>query len=84
MIICQSCAMPLSRDPKGGGREKDGTRSEKYCSLCYDNGTFYYTGTDVKDYQTMVVNNMVKQGWWRLVAWFFTRKIPSLERWKAK
>ena len=22
--ICQSCGMPLSKDPKGGGLEKDG------------------------------------------------------------
>ena len=82
MKKCQSCAMPMAHDPEGGGSEKDGSRSQKYCSLCYGNGAFYYQGEDVKDYQKMLVNTMVENGWWRPVAWFFTREIPSLERWR--
>lgn len=83
MTHCQSCDMPMSKDPENGGTEKDGNRSEKYCSLCYGEGTFYYTGTNVKDFQRMVVNEMVKKGWFRPIAWFFTRRIPKLERWRT-
>ena len=84
MQKCQSCAMPLARDPNGlgGGTEADGSISAEYCSLCYGDGKFYYSGTDVKAYQAMVVNEMCKKGWWRPVAWFFTREIPRLKRWR--
>lgn len=82
MKKCQSCAMPMSRDLEGGGSEKNGTKSDIYCSICYGNGAFYYQGDDVKDYQKMVVNKMVENGWWRPVAWLVTREIPMLERWR--
>ncbi len=38
--FCQSCGMPLNKDPKQGGSEKDGTKSKKYCSYCYTEGAF--------------------------------------------
>ena len=79
---CQSCDMPMSKDPQGGGTNADGTLSSEYCSLCYGNGAFTYQGSDVREYQKMVVNEMVKNGWLRPLAWLFTRRIPSLTRWK--
>ncbi|HFI0638700.1 TPA: zinc ribbon domain-containing protein [Streptococcus suis] len=39
--FCQSCAMPLNlhgRDFRG--TEKDGSKSERYCSYCYADGAF--------------------------------------------
>ena len=35
---CQSCAMPLNKDPKGsgGGKNINGEPSYKYCSYCYE------------------------------------------------
>lgn len=82
MIKCQSCAMPMSKDPQGGGRNKDGTLSAEYCSLCYDDGEFYFKGTDVKEYQKMVMTALQEKGWWKPVAWLATREIPKLDRWK--
>ena len=38
--MCQSCGMPLSKDPKNGGTNKDGSKSDKYCSYCYKDGKF--------------------------------------------
>jgi hypothetical protein len=38
--MCQSCGYPLKKDKKGGGTEKDGSLSKKYCSMCYENGEF--------------------------------------------
>lgn len=81
---CQSCAMPMHKDPQGGARLKDGTRSGDYCSLCMTDGEFHYTGTDVKEYQKMVVDQMTENGWWRPIAWLATRNIPSMGRWKQK
>ena len=78
---CQSCDMPMSKDPAGGGTETDGSKSSRYCSLCYSEGAFLYKGTDVGEYQKWVVDMMVADGWWRPMAWLFTRRIPKLERW---
>ncbi|MCX6719896.1 MAG: zinc ribbon domain-containing protein, partial [Candidatus Staskawiczbacteria bacterium] len=38
--MCQSCGMPLSKDPAGGGTNADGTKSIMYCSYCYQKGVF--------------------------------------------
>lgn len=82
MSRCQSCAMPLSKDPEGGGSHADGSRSTEYCSLCYGDGAFYYKGTDALEYQRFVYDMLVKQGWWKLLAWLATREIPRLKRWR--
>ena len=37
---CQSCGMPMSKDPEKGGTEKEGSKSLMYCSYCYTNGKF--------------------------------------------
>ena len=39
--FCQSCGMPKNKDKGNGGTEKDGSKSEKYCSYCYQNGEFF-------------------------------------------
>jgi hypothetical protein len=41
---CQSCGMPLSRDPKGGGTEADHSLSKEFCSHCYVDGKFTLLG----------------------------------------
>lgn len=39
--FCQSCAMPLFKGGKEiNGSEKDGSKSEKYCQFCYQEGAF--------------------------------------------
>jgi len=78
---CQSCAMPMKKDKQGGATLKDGSKSAIYCSLCMDKGEFLYQGDDVKAYQAFVVDNMVKEGWWRPIAWLATRPIPRMARW---
>ena len=30
----------MKKDKKGGGSNADGSISEKYCSMCYENGNF--------------------------------------------
>ena len=85
MARCESCGIPLRKSPGGGGTESNGTtRSTKYCSLCYGDGAFYFKGTDVREFQAMVVDVMVENGWWRPAAWLLTREIPRLRRWSGK
>ncbi|MDZ7839091.1 MAG: zinc ribbon domain-containing protein [Actinomycetota bacterium] len=33
--FCQSCSMPMSKDPQKEGTEKDGLKSDKYHSYYY-------------------------------------------------
>jgi hypothetical protein len=74
--------MPLSKDPKQGGSEKDGSKSTIYCSLCYENGEFFYKGNDAIEFRDMVQKIMGENGYNRFTAWLFTRGIPYLPRWK--
>jgi len=79
--ICQSCGMPLSKDPRHGGLEKDGTHSSKYCSLCYDDGVFLQPDIKVTSMQHLVIHALQQKGWPKPLAWLATRGIPRLERW---
>jgi hypothetical protein len=79
---CQSCGMPLNKDPQHGGTEADGSRSEKYCSKCYDAGQFRRPDMTVGDMQQLVKEKMKEMGFPGFLAGFFTKGIPKLERWK--
>lgn len=80
---CQSCSMPLKKDPNGGGTNADGSTSAKYCSMCYQNGTFSQPDMTVTEMQALVTNQMAKMGFPKFLARFFTKGIPKLERWKS-
>ncbi len=81
--LCQSCSMPLKKDPAGGGSEADGTKSTKYCSLCYENSAFKQPDFTAKQMQDFCIEQLQKQGMPKPMAWLFTRGIPKLERWQA-
>ncbi len=83
--VCQSCGFPMKRDVQGGGTESDGTRSLKYCSMCYANGAFV-TPPDVDSadkMQKFCIEQMRKSGYNVFIAWLATRSIPRLQRWKT-
>ncbi len=83
--ICQSCGMPLRIDPENGGTEKDGSKTQKYCSYCYQKGKFTSPEIDTaKKMQEFCIGKMKEKGMTKFVAWIFTRSIPKLERWKNK
>jgi hypothetical protein len=82
--FCQSCGFPLKKDKKGGGTEKDGSISKKYCSMCFEKGKFL-TPSEIdtaKKMQHFCMQEMKKDGMNRFFAWLATRSIPKLERWK--
>jgi hypothetical protein len=82
--FCQSCGFPLKKDKKGGGTEKDGSISKKYCSMCFEKGKFL-TPSEIdtaKKMQHFCMHEMKKDGMNRFFAWLATRSIPKLERWK--
>ena len=80
---CQSCAMPLKYAPQKGGTEADGSKSAMYCSYCYQDGKFTDNFTSAQEMQKFCQTKLVEMKYPRIIAWFFTRGIPKLERWKG-
>lgn len=79
---CQSCGMPLAKDEKGGGTEKNGERSAMYCSHCYQQGEFTFPEITINEMKKQVENKIVDFGFPRFIAGFCTKSIKKLERWK--
>ncbi|MCE7936325.1 hypothetical protein DYH10_00820 [Candidatus Saccharibacteria bacterium CPR2] len=83
---CQSCGMPLQTKKAGDcrGNEADGTKSEKWCKLCYENGSFITPNCSLDEMKTIVDNALKEQGSGRLMRWMAQKQLPRLERWKEK
>lgn len=79
---CQSCSMPMKKDPQGGGTNSDGGKSARYCSYCYQNGAFITPNMTVAEMQKLVRGKLKGMGMPGFVAWFFSLNIPRLARWK--
>jgi len=80
--FCQSCGMPMDKDPAGGGTKNDGAKSQKYCSLCYEKGAFKDNFTSADEMVSFVKDKLKEMGYGSLKRWFFTSHIPKLERWQ--
>ena len=80
--FCQSCGMPMKRDPQSGGTNSDGSKSQNYCSYCYQNGEFTQPDFTAKQMQDFCIGKMKEMGMPWIIAWFFTRSIPKLDSWK--
>jgi len=81
---CQSCGIPMKRDPQRGGSNCDGSLNTEYCSLCFENGKFLHTNFTVEDMQKYCINKITECGSPRFIAWLCTRGIPNLNRWSTK
>ena len=66
------------------GTESDGTKSEKWCKLCYENGAFIGPDCTLEQMVTIVDNALKDQGSGRLFRWLAKSQLPHLERWKTK
>ncbi|MCB0395399.1 MAG: zinc ribbon domain-containing protein [Flavobacteriales bacterium] len=83
--ICQSCSMPLKKDAQGGGTNADGCKSNMYCSLCNQNGTFLNPEINsAEKMQAFVKDKLRSMGFPGFLSGLFTKGIPRLERWKMK
>lgn len=74
---CESCLMPLDAAHGQAG-------AEKYCNLCFKDGQLCYQGNDVKEFQKMCYENMLKSGMSKWKAKFYTWCIQFAPRWKKK
>lgn len=80
---CQSCGMPLKRDAARGGTEADGSRSVRFCSHCYRNGTFTLPEITVEGMRLRVKEKLRESGMPGFLAALFARNISKLERWRG-
>ena len=79
---CQSCGMPLKKDPKGGGTNTDGSKSTMYCSHCYEAGKFTKPDMTAQEMQEFVVTKLKEMKFPGFLAKYFAKGIPKLERWR--
>lgn len=80
--FCQSCGMPMKKDPEHGGTNADGSKNMEYCSFCYQNGSF--TSPEIKtaqEMQTFCIGKLKENGMPGFLGWLLTRNIPRLKRW---
>jgi hypothetical protein len=71
----------MQKDPNHGGTNKDGTKTHKFCSLCYKDGEFVDNFTTSGEMVALVKDKLKDMGYGSLKRWFFTSHIPRLERW---
>lgn len=81
---CQSCGMPLQTKKAGDcrGSEADGTKSEKWCSLCYQNGALINPDMTLDEMRKIVDNALIENSSGRIMRWMAQQQLPRLERWK--
>jgi hypothetical protein len=82
-VQCQSCGMPLEKDPEHGGTEKDGvTHSTKWCSFCYKDGEFTGKDCTLEEMRTIVDEAMKKENMNIIIRKMALMQLPHLARWK--
>ena len=81
---CQSCGMPLQNKNTGDSRgtEADGSKSEKWCNLCYKNGVFIRPDCTLDEMKKIVDDALIARGSGRFLRWSAQKQLPRLERWK--
>ena len=75
--------MPL-QDKQGDNRasEKDGSKSEKWCNLCYKDGEFIGPDCTLQEMTQIVDAALKNKGWPKPLRWIAKKQLPHLERWR--
>lgn len=74
---CESCMMPLDKDPGVSG-------NPKYCSYCCKDGKLCDEGEDLKAFQKRCYEGMREKGMGRFKAKFYTFLVRFAPRWRGK
>ena len=80
--FCQSCGMPMSADPEGGGTESDGRRNAVYCSHCYQAGEFTQPDLTAEQMMARVRSRLQAKGMPLSAVASVVGQIPLLRRWR--
>lgn len=79
--FCQSCTMPID-NMEARGTEKDGSKSELYCTYCYKDGAFTDPDMTLKQMEEIAKTEMKKQHIPNNIIQQAVRMLPELKRWK--
>jgi len=80
--VCQSCGMPMKKDPQGGGTNTDGTKSQMYCSYCFQKGAFTAPNMSAAEMQELVKGKLKEMKVPGFIAGMMAKSIPKLKRWQ--
>jgi hypothetical protein len=83
-IVCQSCGMPIAKDPHQGGTHADNSKTNEYCSYCFTGGKFTDEGITLeqkmeKNIRMAVEKLNIPENQARAMA---LNTLPHLKRWK--
>jgi hypothetical protein len=80
--FCQSCGMPLESELLFGTK-LDGSKTQEYCTYCYQNGSFTAPDISLKEMLEKSTNILIeKRGMSAMQAKMLTNMfIPKLKRW---
>lgn len=81
--FCQSCSMPLDK-PELLGTEKDGIKSNEYCTYCYQNGAFLSPNMNLGEMKVLVKTQMGKMKIDPGTINMAISSLPNLKRWREK
>jgi len=76
--------MPLSKDPRGGGTNADGTLSSEYCSHCYRKGAFTQPNITLEQMTALVEAKLRSMHFPGFLSRRFAKDVPTLRRWRNK
>jgi hypothetical protein len=80
MLICQSCGMPMAKQ-EDFGKNTDGSLNQEYCTYCFQNGDFTWSGTldqMIEKLVSMHDQMDISEEEARKMA---THNLPKLKRW---
>ena len=82
--FCQSCAMPMN-SPEMFGTNSDGSKTEEFCTYCFQNGKFTAPDITVQEMIDKCVSIMNQQKIMpeEQARDLMTKTIPYLNRWKT-
>lgn len=72
---CESCLMPLAKDP-------DSKEGDRYCSFCFKNGKLTYEGSAFQEFQRLSYQGMISNGMNPIKARIFAWSMRFAPRWK--
>lgn len=75
--------MPLNK-PEVLGTEKDGSKSNEYCTYCYQNGSFINPNMTLDEMKTLVRTQMEKMKMDAGVINMAVSSLPNLKRWRTE
>jgi hypothetical protein len=74
--------MPLKRDVGGGGTNQDGSKSDRFCSYCYQQGQYTHPHLTLPEMTQLIKTKLRSAGIPGIFTGLFTRNLIKLERWK--